>query len=367
MGQGERDGASVDVDGVALEQAPEPALEQAPAEAAGEGIIARAPNGNDGTSEPPMSPPATSGLPVHNRKRSARRKHGGDRKAQRQQQLRVAIAAWEAEVAGLPPRGYLPPLPYRPTDYAEAHALTAADRAALAADAVRGANVNAGKVLALVLSLIPLLDRLRPAFAHVAVDVALIDRIDTLVRAFAYADALASGALDPTSPDPWEPGSTRVLTPRQRLRSLFRRNIEARRGLNSDVRNLMVQGKVPAGALKNLKGGVGYYNTGKDVLTLVTVLRDAAPSVRAASSMSDAVLEQYTQLAYNLINLSSRISERSENTALAWDGRARAFTLLWNAHSQAQRALTHILWDVMDVKDVLPSLMVGVGRKKGGG
>lgn len=298
-------------------------------------------------------------------KRSTKRKHGADRKALRQQRLMAVTAAWEAEVAALPPRGHLPPLAYRPTDYAEAYALTAADRAALSPDAVRNANVNAGKVLGLVATLVPMLDRLRSAFALLPVDVMLIDRIDTFLRSFAYSDAVARGALDPASADPWEPGSTRVLTPKQRLRSLFRRTVEARRSLNSDVRNLIIQGKVPKDARKNLKGGVGYYNAGRDVMTLITLLRDASPEVRAASSMTDEVLDHYAKVAYDFIHLSALIAERSENKLLAWDDRARAFTLLWNAYSQARRAVTHIVWDVMNVNDVLPSLMVGVGRKKG--
>lgn len=315
----------------------------------------------------PTEPTAAAGRrPTH--KRSAKRGRSSRRapksKALKQRLLHAVMTAWEAELAARPPSGELPPLPYRPTDYAEAHAVTAVERAAIPARDVRKANVNAAKVVALALAVVPVLDQLRPALARLPAGVSMIDRIDTLARSFSYSDALARGALDPTSTDPWEPGSKRVLTPRQRLRNLLGRTIEARRSLNSEVRNLILQGKLPQVAVEGLKGGAGYYSAARDVLTLVTVLRDAPAAVRAASSVGDAQLEQYTQLAYELTNAHAHMSPLSETKLLAWDNRARAFTFLWHAYREAQRALTYILWDILKVTDVLPTLMVGVGRKK---
>ncbi len=315
----------------------------------------------------PAEPTAAAGRRP-TRKRAAKRGRSSRRapnsKALRQQLLQAVMTAWEAELAARPPTGALPPLPYRPSDYAEAHAVTAAERAAIPARDVRKANVNAAKVVALALAVVPVLDQLRPALATLPAGVAMIDRIDTLARSFSYSDALARGALDPTSTDRWEPGSKRVFTPRQRLRNLLGRTIAARRSLNSEVRNLILQGKLPKVAVEGLKGGAGYYNAARDVLTLVTVLRDAPATVRAASSLGDAELEQYTQLAYELTNAHAQMSPRSETKLLAWDNRARAFTLLWHAYREAQRALTYILWGLLKVTDVLPTLMVGVGRKK---
>lgn len=276
-------------------------------------------------------------------------------------------AAWIREFDARPARGVSPPaLPYRPTDFGEAHALTAAKRAALPKKDVRRANVNASNVVARVLGVVPFLDLWREAIWRVPVDHEAIDQLDTLARAFSHADALAAVTQERAKPIVSAPHETRALTPKGRLRKLLELSIETRRGLRSEVNNLITQGLMPPNAVGGLRGGSGYLDVGIDILVLVTLLRDAPAEVRARSAQTDAALDLAEQRGSDLLESAALTptKRRGAEQTLAYEDRARAFTLLWHAYREAQRALTFILWHEARVREVLPTLMVGVGRKK---
>lgn len=277
-------------------------------------------------------------------------------------------AAWVREFDARPARAASPPpLPYRPTDFGEAFVLTAAKRAALTKKQVRRANVNSGNVVARVLAVVPFLDQWREAIWRVPVDHEAIDQLDTLARAFGHSDVDAATTTERAKPIDAAPHDKRVRTPKERLRELLALSIERRRVLRSDVRNLIVQKALQAEAVAKLAGGSGYSEVGNDILMLVTLIRDGSPEVRALSTQNDAALDAASQLAYDLLETAARTSPKRRGAAqtLAYEDRARAFTLLWRAYREAQRALAFILWDKARARDVLPTLMVGVGRKKG--
>ncbi len=130
--------------------------------------------------------------------------------------------------------------------------------------------------------------------------------------------------------------------------------------------NLIVQGSLPATALHALSHKVGYCNTAKDVLALVHLIRQVDANAPCQSTFGEATLEQFSAIAHELFTYAARRTKPgtpSEQRAYALDEQARAFTLLWRAYREAQRAVAMLLWDKGDYRDVLPSLMVGVGAE----
>jgi hypothetical protein len=222
------------------------------------------------------------------------------------------------------------------------------------------------------------LDAHREAIVQVSVNQPLIDRLDTYARALSHAHALLVSATDVWVPSPYEDAaltdlgsnaSPRVITRAQRLQHLSKRATQARQRLRADVTNLIVQGSLPSTSLAALSRKVGYQNTAKDILALVHLVFGVDPGAEAQSSLSATTLDEFTAIAHELFAYAARRGKPgapSEQRAKALDEQARAFTLLWLAYREAQRAVANLFWDKGDYRDVLPSLMKGVGRKRGG-
>lgn len=88
------------------------------------------------------------------------------------------------------------------------------------------------------------------------------------------------------------PGETMVLTRQQVVQRLLQCKLTARGCLHSEVTSLFKLGRLPPGALSNLTGGNGHYNTAKDVLALIELLRTAI-GLGAASNIPEEELERY--------------------------------------------------------------------------
>jgi hypothetical protein len=280
--------------------------------------------------------------------------------------LPAVRAKWHAEVAAFGGRREAPPRPYCPTDYAEAYALTADERRAIPKASIRHPNTEIGKLVTRVLGAFAALEPWRDEIACLPVDIAKIDRIPTYVRALSHSDAQLAPTLEMMVPEFLAPGETMVLTRQQVVQRLLQLALAARSVLHSQVKALIILGRIPPGALAGLAGGNGYYNTAKDVLSLIELLRTAV-GCGATANISEEELERYTVRAYKLIEASALTSPSGVGMTrtLAKQERSRAYTLLWAAYREAQRALTCIFWDEADVGVVLPTLVVGAGRKPG--
>lgn len=285
--------------------------------------------------------------------------------------LSVIEARFASELAAYVARGAVvpepPPLPYRPTHYAEAFALTGDERRALSEAQILRPIVKAGKMVAEALAAVPFLDRMRPYIAALPVEFERIDRIATYARALGHSDAQLGMAMEVTLPEFALPGETLALTRTQRLQRLVQFALAARRRLHSELKSFIQLGYLPVGALSKLKGGRGHYNVATDVLSLLE-LRLRAVAAGAHSNIDAADLRDYNTLACTLNDTSAKAAAKGTNTArdLAIEERARAYTLLWLAYREAQRALTFIFRDQLAVKAVLPTLLVGLGRKRKG-
>ncbi len=291
------------------------------------------------------------------RKRRSRRKPSPNRIALRLL-LPVVKEAWDDEVAAFTARGLTPPLlPYRPTDYAEAYELTAEQRRAIPKDQIRHLNAKATQCVVRALGAVPLLDEWRSRIASLPVKLWLIDLIPTLARALSHADVRFALALDVTRPDFIAPGETMVLTRRGLLQRILQLARVERTRLRSEIQNLITLRRVPAGALANLKGGSGYSNVAQDLLVLIE-LRRAAIAAGAHSNISEEDVERCSVLAYGLIETDARTPNGGDAVrAAALEERSRAFTLLWLAYREAERAFAFIFWHYGEHRVVLPPLV----------
>ncbi len=291
------------------------------------------------------------------RKRSPPRKPSPNSVAMRLL-LPVVEEAWDGEVAAFTARGSTPPpLPYRPTNYAEAFELTADLRRAIPKDQIRRLNAKATQCVVRALGAGPLLDEWRPRMASLPVNLERIDLIPTLARALSHADARLAMAFEVTGLHFIAPGETMVLTRREQLQRLLQLALDARARLLSEIRNLITLQRVAAGAVSNLKGGGGYSNVALDLLVLIE-LRRAAIAAGAHSNISEEDVERCSILAYGLIETDARTPNGGDAVrAAALEERARAFTLLWLAYSEAERAFAFIFWHHGKHRVVLPPLV----------
>lgn len=303
-------------------------------------------------------------------KRKKRRKPA-KRGFETQLTLAVIEERFAADLAAFAARGGVvpapPPLPYRPIHYAEAFALTADERRALPKGEILRPIGNVGKMVAEALAAVPLLDRMRVFIAALPVDVGRVERIATYARALSHSDALLAAALEVTLPAFASPGETTALTRTQRLQRLTALGLAARGRLHAELQGLIKLGYLPAGALSGLKGGRGHSNVAVDLLALLEV-RLRAIAAGAHSNIAADDIRNYNTLAGTLIDTSAKAAAKGITTArdLAIEERARAYTLLWLAYREAQHALQFIFRDQLAVKAVLPTLLVGRGRKAKG-
>ena len=273
--------------------------------------------------------------------------------------LPVLAASWTQRVAALRAREVVPPKRYRPTNFAEAFALTAEARRALPKEQIRHLNTKASKIVERALAAVAFLDEWREAIAQGPFDVHLIDLIDTLARSLSHADALLTTAYEAVaSPGVWEPGEATVFTPQQRLIRLLQLARATRRALVSEVKRLIDRGQVPHGVLSGLKGRAGHLHAATDIMALVNILQGAI-AAGTHVTFTTPELERCTTIAYALIEGTSQTPPGRSGAAraAALEERSRAFTLLWLAHREAHWALACIFRDELDVKAVLPPLV----------
>lgn len=299
----------------------------------------------------------SDGKRARGRKRRSQRKPSPNSVAKRLL-LPVVAAEWDGEVAAFTERGMTPPpLPYRPADFREAFKLTAEQRRAIPKDQIRHLNAKATQCVDRALGVCDLLEAWRPRMASLPVKLALIDHIPTLARALSHADVEVAWAFDVTYPDFISPSETMVLTRRELLQRLLRFSLVGRARLISEIRNLITLERVPTGALSNLKGGKGYSNVAHDVLALIE-LRRAAVASGAHSNISEEDIQRCNLAAHGLMETSARTPNGIDaERARALEERSRAFTLLWLAYSEAERAFAFIFWHHGKQRVVLPSLV----------
>lgn len=278
--------------------------------------------------------------------------------------LPVVRAKWQTEVAAFGGRREAPLRPYCPTDYAEAFELTADERRAIPKERIRHPNTKIGKLVTRVLGAFAALEPWLDELTALPVDVEKIVRIPTYIRSLSHADAQLAPAVEMLMPEFLAPGETMMLTRQEVVQRLLQLALTARRCLLSQVKSMIALGRITPGVVGGLTGGNGHYNTAKDVLSLIELVRRAV-GCGATSGIPEDDLERYTLLAYKLIETSSLTAPNGGRAArtLAKQERSRAYTLLWLAYREAQRALTFIFWDMADVGIILPTLVVGAGRK----
>jgi hypothetical protein len=210
-------------------------------------------------------------------------------------------------------------------------------------------NVDIPSAVILVLGGISEIRKLRaecektlPTFDHT-----LFDRIETLALAMGYAHSLQNAASQPVLP----------------VQKLSERVLDLRETLIADWTALSRRGFMDAQRLKNLKGTLGYKNQAFDLLTLVTMGREAWPRIQGKTAVTSAELDEAETLSDQLL---TAVGEREQLPAVApetMDIRQAAFTRFMRGYDQLRRAAEHLRWDEGDADSYVPSLYAGRKRR----
>jgi hypothetical protein len=247
--------------------------------------------------------------------------------------------------SGIAPAGahkVAPPLPHRPFDFGECHALTAPQRAAILPAAVLGPNSldvpYASKVA------IGTAARLQPYRDHIAArfseELAEVDMLDTYARAATHSDVILAI----------------TAAPPEKVQAVYEAALEARRFLHSDISNLITLGLLAPKIIADVSNEPGHINTATDIQKLVAIADTSAESVRARLGITAEERSEYRRLAYELTELTSRRDSGKLTIEEARDDLARATTLLVKAYDIAERVMTYVLWENQAFREVVPSL-----------
>jgi hypothetical protein len=179
------------------------------------------------------------------------------------------------------------------------------------------------------------------------VDLKLFDRIETLALAMGYAHSRQNAASQPLLP----------------VQELSERVLDRRETLIADWTALSRRGLMDAQRLKDLKGPLGYKNQGFDLLTLVTMGREAWTRIQGKTAVTSAELDEAEVLADQLL---TAVGEREQLPAVAAETveiRQAAYTLFARTYDQLRRVAEFLRWEHGDADSFVPSLYAGRKRR----
>ncbi len=235
------------------------------------------------------------------------------------------------------------------TTFKGAFEATAAARAALPAEEVYFVNADVQVAAETVIGTLPRIATLRADIAKLDVpELAQIDHLETYARAAAYAQSVYNSFTTEAADG---------------LQTLATHAMELRDTLLADAKVLARRKVIDASRLGDIRGGNAYLNVVSDIGMLARVIRGSWESIGGKTMITEAELHEAEQLFEQMTNARAARAVRTEATPAAADDRARAFTLLVKAYSQARRAAAFIKWDHADARTFLPSLWKGRGRR----
>jgi hypothetical protein len=244
-----------------------------------------------------------------------------------------------------------PPLPYRPFDFREAHALTAAKRASLLPEAIVrpiGFDVPYASKVALgaAARLEPHREKIAERFSD---ELAEVDMIDTYARSVNHAYVLF----------------TTTTAPPEKVQAVYEAGLTARRFLSSDLNNLVTLGLLAPKQLAEVSGEAGHLNVANDIQKLVSIAERSGEAIASRMALPASQRNEYLMLSYELMELAARRDSGGPTTEEARDDLDRAITLLVNAYDVAERVATYTLWKNEAYREVVPSLYNRPKSRKG--
>jgi hypothetical protein len=232
--------------------------------------------------------------------------------------------------------------------FRDAYVKTADKRAAVDPNEFASLTLDVGLAINTVLAAHPRIQELREQIDALPIDHEQIDALDTYAQAAGHALALYNVATAPP----------------ERLDEVYAEASERRNTLKSDAANLATHGLINKDAVAALKGDVGYRNVGYDLMSLVSILRNAGTRVAGRSATLPEDLDKAEVVANELLELSALRESRNAVDPNVSENRQRAFTLMQQAYDQARRAITFLRWDRGDADKITPALYGTRGARK---
>lgn len=219
---------------------------------------------------------------------------------------------------------------------------TAADRAALPAEALIQIAFDIPRAIEMALATVTRIIPLMAAIAELPVEHALIERLEAYTLAAAYAHARYR----------------RAVPSREALEAVHAEAVKRRARLYSDASNLIQHELLHAGCLDKLKNRAGFLNVGYELMALVDLLR-SAPHVAGRMATLPDELDRAEQVASELIGLVAARTKPNRGAE-----RARAISLMVNAYEEVRRAVQFLRYRKGDADRFAPSLYSAKQRRR---
>ncbi len=224
----------------------------------------------------------------------------------------------------------------------EALVRLAPQMAALEAGQLSPMNVDITLAVSRALGVAPAIGALR---ARIATDCAAADQtaIDELEDR-AFAAACANMDYETT------------IAPPQGIEPVLQEAFDARGVLLPAAKLLIACNLLKEEQIAGLKGGHGYRDVADDLLTLSGLFATNWSRIEGQVPIRRAQLDRLQGLGEKLLQMLGIREMTPERIAATADIRARAFTLLDNAYSEARRAVTTLRWNEGDADAIAPPL-----------
>lgn len=178
-------------------------------------------------------------------------------------------------------------------------------------------------------------------------DLSVFDRVESQVLALAYAHAQHQN-------------TQKAVPPLQDIsaRCVFKHDI-----LSTALSLGIKRGLLPAQALRDLRGPVGYKNQAADLVAMVALYRDHREALAGRIGLDDADINEAESLAYQLYGAIGERDQMPVTVAATTEARQRMFTLFMRTYDSIRRIVHYLRWDEGDADEIGPSVYAGRRRK----
>lgn len=219
-------------------------------------------------------------------------------------------------------------------------------------EAIR-ANVDLGRAVTAVLAAEPQLQVMLPAIIEVlpGFDPALVKELRPTALAAWYTHVASVPAeVDPSG-----------------AKALIGRATEMKRALVVQAVALADRGLLDAGAVAEIKGGLGHLALANGLVALAHLFRAGWDRIEGKTPVTEEELASAADVGARLMEALGRrgSSAHLEGTELeASDARRRAFSLLFETYDAIRRALEYVRWQEGDTDEIAPSLYTHRTRRR---
>jgi hypothetical protein len=212
---------------------------------------------------------------------------------------------------------------------------------AFPSDQLQLINIDIPSAVATLLGALPRLREQREVLGQlVGFDVARFDKLEVYARALTYAHRLFLIASQP--PDD--------------LKALHEEAVQLREVLFRDASAAVARGWIPALAIDDLRGTVGYKNTAHDLGILVGVLQENWAKVAGKCGTTEQELAYADKLMFHILRVFGVRENGPEGMAEVTEMRLRAYALFVLAYDDVRQAILFLRRQSGDADRIAPTL-----------